>query len=589
MSQPATDKPWSGAEIDTGTGPTLPGHEAGREELAAWQDAIRANPVTGDPDFVHSLRMYFPDSHEAKAAECEAFGARVTGELEDLVAENSYRLNLPRLEAWDGIGRRVDRVVHHPAYDRAGDIIYGSGMMERLLGAGGLLDHFRLYYLSTHAGEAGHNCPVACSAGLIRVLQRVGDAPYREEYLRRLTAPSYAENLTGAQFLTEVQGGSDVGRNATVATRAADGSWRITGEKWFCSNANADLILMTARYDTARDGTRGLGLFLVPAYLDDGRHNDYRIRRLKEKLGTTSMASGEMDFLGALAWHMGPLEQGFRMVMENVLHLSRLYNTVGFCGLIKRAFDIAHAYARHRVAFGHVIAEYPLVQENLATVRADHGALLAGIFATTRMQDRYDTGEEADEDTRRLLRLLANVSKYVSARWGVDHIHHCLDVLAGNGAIETFSAIPRLLRDSIVFENWEGTHNTLRMQTLRDIHRLEVDRLYLAWLQRRLGALEDGPEKAALERGRRRLAEMLDSLRAADAARQTLIVRDVVDLMGVLLGGVTLLAEALHQRAENAGESKLTRLRLFLRNHLGNGDAVYDDAYLDLIRRVAAL
>lgn len=589
MSQPANDKPWSGDDREPGAGPTLPGHDAGRDELAAWQQAIRANPVAGDPDFVHSLRLYFPDSHQAKTAECEAFGARVTGELEDLVAENSYRLNLPRLEAWDGVGRRVDRVVHHPAYDQAGDIIYGSGMMERLLGAGGLLDHFRLYYLSTHAGEAGHNCPIACSAGLIRVLQRVEGPPRREEYLRRLSAPSYAENFTGAQFLTEVQGGSDVGRNATVAARAADGSWHITGEKWFCSNANADLILMTARYDPTREGTRGLGLFLVPAYLEDGRHNDYRIRRLKEKLGTSSMASGEMDFLGAVAWHMGPLEQGFRMVMENVLHLSRLYNTVGFCGLIKRAFDIAHAYARHRVAFGHVIGDYPLVQENLAAVRADHGALLAGIFATTRIQDRYDTGEEADEDTRRLLRLLANVNKYVSARWGVDHIHHCLDVLAGNGAIETFSAIPRLLRDSIVFENWEGTHNTLRMQTLRDVHRLELDRLYLAWLERRLEALEDGPEKSVLERGRDRLSAMLVGLRDADAARQTLIVRDAVELMGVLLGGVTLLAEALHQRETGGGDSKLARLRLFLRNHLADAGIGYDDAYLSLIRRVAAL
>lgn len=588
MSQPA--EPVMGS-VPAGEIASFPGNDQGREELRAWQDALRANPYTADADYQHSLRLYFPDSFPAKHAQCEAFGARVTTELEALVTENSYRFNLPRLEAYDGIGQRIDRVVHHPAYDRAGNIIYGSGLMAPLLGSGGLLDHFRLYYLSTHAGEAGHNCPIACSAGVIRVLQKTREVPHRDEYLRRLTADSYDENFTGAQFLTEVQGGSDVGRNAAVAEPAGDGTWRITGEKWFCSNANADLILMTARYDRAREGTRGLGLFLVPAVLEGGRANHYQIRRLKEKLGTTSMASGEIDFLGATAWHMGPLDKGFRMVMENVLHLSRLYNTVGFCGLIKRSWDIAHAYARHRVAFGRPVADYPLVQENLALIRADHGALLAGIFATARLQDRCDTGEQADEDTRLLLRLLASVNKYVSARWGVDHIHHCLDVLAGNGAIETFSSMPRLLRDSIVFENWEGTHNTLRMQALRDILHLHVDRPYLAWLERELDSLQGAPELAApLQRAQEQLATRLEQLRAADAQRQTLIVRDVVDLMGVLLGGVTLLREGLHQQQTEGSDSKLQRLALFLRAHLqAESGAGYDDRYLALIRRVAEL
>src|SRR5690606_6749602 len=164
-----------------------------------------------------------------------------------------------------------------------------------------------LFYLSALNGEAGHNCPLACTAGLIKVLQAEGAAALKERYLPRLLDSNYETLFHGAQFLTEVQGGSDVGANGATATPLdpeTEGTWLINGEKWFCSNVTADLALVTARVADQGEGTAGLGLFLVPRLLEDGRLNGMTIHRLKEKLGTRSMASAEVSFHDALAYQV---------------------------------------------------------------------------------------------------------------------------------------------------------------------------------------------------------------------------------------------------------------------------------------------
>ena len=568
------------------TGPSE--RDQARAQLEQWRAQLRKNPFIENRDYQHTLKLYFGDDYARKHEECSALGAQIP-ELEELVAENNLRYNLPRFEPYDGIGNRIDSVVHHPNYARAGNIIYSSRMMEKLARAGGLLDALSLFYLTMHAGEAGHNCPVACTAGVIRVLQKADTVPRREFYLRMLTVPSYDENYTGAQFLTEIQGGSDVGRNATRAYPDTQGGFRIEGEKWFCSNVDAELFLLTARYDATVPGTKGLGLFLIPAQLEDGSSNHYRIRRLKEKIGTASMASGEIDFEGAAAWHAGPLDAGFKMVMEQVLHLSRLFNSVGSCGLIKRAYDIAASYTRYREAFGAPIANYPLVQENLAAIRSDHAALLAAIFATVQLQDRLELSGEDEKNAKLLLRLLANLNKYVSALWGVDAVHHCIDMLGGNGAIESFSSLPRLLRDSIVFENWEGTHNTLRMQTLRDIERFELDRLFLAHIDAQLRSANAPSELTApITAARDRLETVLAQLRRVDADLKSLVVKEVFDSMAGLLCGVALLNEALHQQRTEGRDAKLWQWRYFARRRLAAAPMKYDRAYLGLIARVVS-
>lgn len=506
-----------------------------RESLARWKEDCQRDIVAIDKDFVHSVSFLSPQAKE----DLKHFAVKVAIELEPLVAENNLAGNLPKLEPYNGIGQLTETIVHHPSYEQAGNIIYGSKLLERMSKPGGLAEALAFMFVSSQMGEAGHNCPLACSAGIIRVLQKTTTVPNRQAYIQKLIDPSYSTNFTGAQFLTEVQGGSDVGLNAVEANQE-NGIWRIKGEKWFCSNADAELILVTARYNPAVSGTKGLGLFLVPSHLENGERNNYRLRRLKDKIGTRSMASSEIDFLGAEAFAVGAPEQGFKLVMENVLHISRLFNTACVVSMARRAMTIAFLYAQHRVAFGQPIINYPLIRENLAIIRAENTALMASLFAAARLQDAFDTGISTAEETKLLLRLLANLNKYLSAKWSVDHIHHSLDVLAGNGAIETFSSLPRLLRDSVVCENWEGTHNTLRMQILKDIEKYRIDEI----LREHISALLKGKTPSeGLKKLLLNYDDSMASFKKLSKEDQTLFIRGLVDQMAILYAGVSLFLE----------------------------------------------
>lgn len=557
-----------------------------RELLQQWQNTLSLNYFDNDVDFKHSINYYFGNNCSVLINELNNFAAKITSTLDKLAIKNNLSNNLPSIEYYDGIGNLNERIIHHPDYTTAGDIIYGSQLLKRLAKPGGLLEAMTFMYLSSHVGEAGHNCPLACSAGIIRVLQKVPDFPQKTFYLQKLLEPSYTHNFTGAQFLTEIQGGSDVGQNATLAYQDETGDWRIFGEKWFCSNANAELILMTARFDEKISGTKGLGLFLVPALLESGEKNHYHFRRLKDKIGTRSMASAEIDFNDAYAICMGAPEDGFKLVMENVLHLSRIFNSFCMLGMAKRAYQIAFSYAQFRVAFGQAIVNYPLVKENLAQIKAENTAMLAAICHTTQLQDKFDRGELSDEKTKLLLRLLANLNKHISALWSVEHIHHALDVLAGNGAIESFSIIPRLFRDSIVCENWEGTHNTLCMQILKDITRYKIAEIFIEYLELNIKTIDcDEKYKTILQSGVTKLTAQLIELANSASDLQSLQIKNIVMTMAVLLCTFALLQEAVHQDKSGV-QSKKHCLDYFILLHLNDKKIEYNQAYLDIISEV---
>ncbi len=458
----------------------------GRDALLAWQQAQPSNAYTSDPYFRRVLLHHAGPKIDRIEADLIRFGEEVAGPVDAAVRENNLHSNLPRLERYSPVGVRTEEIVHHPTYHEAGRSIYGSGVMEAYAEPANHLGALARFYVSSYNGEAGHNCPLACTAGVIRVIQEVGSDELRQRYLQRLLDRNYDRHYEGAQFLTEVQGGSDVGANATRAVRSPDGTWRIFGEKWFCSNIDADLFLMTARVENSGKswgGTAGLGLFLVPRALEDGCVNEFKIRRLKDKLGTRSMASGEADFEGAVAYHMGELGDGFKNMIELVINTSRIYNAVGCAGVARRAFVTAQTYAKHRVAFGTTIVDYPLVQEHLADMRAELETMTSATFYLVALQDRIEAGE-ATQDQVAFQRLAVNLNKMATAKVSRQMVINAIEVLGGNGAIESFSVLPRLLRDAIVYENWEGTHNTLLMQMYRDMGKYGIHVAFMAELKR---------------------------------------------------------------------------------------------------------
>ncbi len=523
-------------------------HGEGREALERWQASRPDNFYDASPNLARALRARLG---AARLGELEprlrAFGAAVARVVDPSVYE--LEREGPTTDGSDvGFG---------PRYRDAGRAVWASGIL-----AAAPFEQAGLFYLLSHAGEAGHGCPVACTAGLVRALREHGSPELRERFLAPLLETDYDRCERGAQFLTEAQGGSDVGANAATAEPERAG-WRISGEKWFCSVADADQFVMTARPAGAATGTRGIGCFLVPRRLEDGSINGFRIRRLKDKLGTRALATGEIDFDRAVGYPIGALEDGFRIAAGVVLNTSRWLNALGATGLMRRACIEAESFAAHRRAFGAPIADYPLVRENLAVMRVEEHAALASTLELTSLV------ESADADDAAYHRILVNANKLSTSLAATRVVRRSIEVLGGNGAVEDFSPLPRLYRDAIVFESWEGTHNVLCAQVLRDLARF--------------GSLE-----LVLDRSRgadERVDGALDGLECSirrsltEPARGALHFRRQLDRLVRTIQAAALLREGNEAAAE-----------LHVRRHLlTRYDPAEDPAYAELLERVLAV
>jgi acyl-CoA dehydrogenase len=542
---------------------SLPAHELARAELARFDERLKEGFWALEPDLADTLRRHLGEEFEAVDAELREHGERLAG-VDALVSENDARVNFPRLDSYDGIGRRVDEIRHHGAYAEVGDAIYGSRVVERLVRRGGLREGLAFHFLDCMLGEAGHNCPVICNFETARLLEDRPDLEWAEGWLEGLLEPSYRGNLTASQFLTEVTGGSDVGANATVAWQDTDGNWRIRGEKWFTSNADADLTVITARHAAERPGTKGLSVFLVPRRLPSGELNAYTLRRLKEKFGTRALATAEIDYHDAWAVPLSTdVDRGFNVMMERVVHHSRIALAVSCVAMAARAYAVARAYADERTVFGCHIVGHVLARENLAGIRAHVLAMQAGLWALIAMQDEADLGVDERPERRAFIRLMANAYKQVTSKACVDHCHHALDTLGGNGTIETFSPIPRLLRDAVIEENWEGTHNTVRAQVLRDMLRYEVDAAWVAVMREEAAKLPDAQQACELAdlvaAAERDAADLREDELDGQQLRMTALVNDMVNVAAYC----ALLAEAGDENADGRGAVKRAAARLF--------------------------
>lgn len=562
------------------------GINTGRANLADWDLAQPDNFFVADRHLQRALAFYLGDErYRAEAGRLYRFGHAIATVGDRAVRMANVEGNLPRLESYDGFGRRVDRVIFHPSHHEAGRIIYGSGVMEVLARPGQNLLSLALFYLSAMNGEAGHNCPLACTAGAIKALQAVGSPELQVAYLPHLLNPDYDQNYTAAQFLTEVQGGSDVGANATLAMPLASGRWLLNGEKWFCSNVNAQIALVTARVAGQGEGTRGLGLFLVPRALDNHSLNGLFVRRLKDKFGTRSMATGEVVFEEALAYQVGDTAEGFRTVMNYVINISRIFNAFGCAGNGRRAYLVAWSYAQYRQAFGRPILHYPLIQDSLSKMRSDQAAMLAGSLRIARLLDEVESGRSNDTDS---LRLALNLNKIRTASLAHEIIMRAIEILGGNGTIETFSILPRLLRDNVVYENWEGSPNVLLAQAQRDMRRHQLHQPFLALIRTMF-------EPVTFPRLRREglakldaIAEELEAVLALDEMSATILFRPLMERLTDLFYLACLTVEAGWELFKYEDRTKQRLAEFFLDRRVVGREAKDIPDYLDQVSRLCA-
>lgn len=419
---------------------------------------------TADRALVEAVRRYTgPGPREEVLAELSELGrAAGSAQLQEWgVQANEHP---PRLRTHDRYGHRIDEVDFHPAWHR----LLGKGVSAGLTGAwtrpAGHVRRAAGFLVWTQV-EAGNCCPLSMTHAAVPALRT--DPELAAEWEPRLTSTIYERELRpagakpGAIFgmaMTEKQGGSDVRANTTEARPLAEeGTYTLTGHKWFCSAPMSDGFLVLAQ------AAQGLTCFLVPRVLADGTRNVFLVQRLKDKLGNRSNASAEVEFDGTWARRVGEEGRGVRTIIEMVA-ATRLDCALGSAGLMRQAVAQAIHHCAHREAFGGPLIDKPLMRNVLADLALESEAATA---LALRLAAAYDDGSEQE---RAFLRLAVPAAKFWITKRCAPVAVEAAECLGGNGYVEE-SGLPRLVRESPLNSVWEGAGNVQALDVLRALQR----------------------------------------------------------------------------------------------------------------------
>jgi putative acyl-CoA dehydrogenase len=439
-----------------------------------------ATPFPNQPPPYEGRNLYRADAALQEAVEREgAVGANTEldrwgetlGSAESFALADAANRFPPRLLTHDRRGERIDAVEFHPAWHALMQLATAAGEHSAPWVAphpGAQVARAAMYFLHAQV-ENGTQCPLTMTYASVPVLARhaASIAHLREMWLPRVLARDYdprplpiAEKRAAliGMGMTERQGGSDVRANLTRATPAGDGVWRIEGHKWFFSAPQCDAHLVLAQC------AEGLTCFLLPRYLPDGARNAVRIQRLKDKLGNRSNASSEVEFDGAIAWSLGEPGRGIATILEMVQH-TRLDCVIGSAGIMRGALGWALHHAVHRIAFGRLLAEQPLMTNVLADLALEVEAATA---LALRLARAFDVAP-GDAD-RAFARIATPAAKYWICKRAPMVALEAMEVLGGNGYVEE-TPLPRFYREAPVNSIWEGSGNVICLDVLRAMRR----------------------------------------------------------------------------------------------------------------------
>jgi putative acyl-CoA dehydrogenase len=449
----------------------------------------------------------------------------------------------PRLRSHDRFGNRIDEVEFHPAWHELMSVATRHGLHAapwqqdtpgaHVARAAGL-------YVWGQA-EAGHCCPISMTYAIVPALRHAPDLARRLEpllaaraYDYGLRPPELKSGLLAGMSMTEKQGGSDVRANATTATPAADGSYRVTGHKWFTSAPMGDLFMVLAQ------APGGLSCFLLPRVLPDGTRNGMHLMRLKDKLGNRSNASAEVEYAGATAWPVGEEGRGVRTILDMV-NSTRLDCVLAASTGMRVGVVQAIHHARHRTAFGRPLVAQPLMASVLADLAIESEAATTLALRLAGATDRAARGDAREAAFRRLA--LA-ATKYHVCKQAPAHAAEALECLGGNGYVEE-SGMPRLYREAPLQSIWEGSGNVAALDTLRALAR-EPEAVQALFADLELAAGAD-----------RRLDEAITRLRKEVVAPADSAARRLAETMAVTLQAALLVRHATPAVADAFVASRL--------------------------------
>ncbi|MGP1679403.1 MAG: acyl-CoA dehydrogenase family protein [Burkholderiales bacterium] len=531
-------------------------------------DSYGRNLYQIDPQYERLLQLYLPPALLGHLRpHLERLGGLAGGRLDDLAGTADR--NPPTLRQRTRNGGDIQSIEKHPAFEELERYAYSELGLAAMSHRGGVLGwpqamppaaKYALTFLFVQA-EFGLCCPVSMTDSLTRTLRKFGAPELLARYLPALTSVDMDQLAQGAMFITEHGAGSDVGASVTSARPAGDGTWLLEGEKWFCSNPDAAFAMVLARPEGALAGTKGLALFLLPRQLADGTPNRFRILRLKDKLGSRSMASGEIRIEGATAYLVGELGRGF-VQMTDMINSSRLSNGVRAAGLMRRGLNEALFVARERLAFGRRLIDLPLMRRQLVKMMVWAEQARTMMFQTAAALERADAGDEAG---RGLVRIMTPLIKFRACRDARKVTGDAMEVRGGCGYVEEW-AEARLVRDAHLGSIWEGTSNIVALDVLRSIRKSDTVTKLAAHWRAQLEQAELRPAmRARFDAILGRVADLAS--RAAAAPREELARQAA----SALYHATTAVAMAWE--AERTGDARRLALAdLVLRHRLGARD-----------------
>lgn len=435
------------------------------EKHYSFESFLRTRDALNDVDnpFLQQLfsDLFKKDWYEM-GERVKLFSEKTSYKWRQLTKEIARPENHPTLRHYNAYNERVDEIIRPLEAIQLSDEVFSEGLFSSQQSKyEGII---KRYFLSAN-GEAGVTCPIACTDGLIALIETFYDEVSDEvqEIYRLAKEGQDGRFAVGAQFMSEIQGGSNIPANELKAIRQENGTYKLYGNKFFCSAVHADYAVVTAKIEDKEQ----VSVFIVPSFKECKR-NHYQINRLKWKLGTTELASGEIDYQGAIAYPVGPLDKGVANAVSIVLTRSRLDIGFSSAAFVMRAAREARLYARFRQVFDRRIDEFPM-----AALQLDELEEAAKRMTTTsfHIYKQFANIQQLNEIEQFAIRELILLQKIYASKEAVEQLRLAISIFGGHGAIEDFSDIPRLFRDAMVNELWEGPRNVLLAQIYRDIHR----------------------------------------------------------------------------------------------------------------------
>lgn len=458
-------------------------------------------------------------------------GGRAVTDIWDMgvQAEAQEPVHVP----YDPWGRRVDDIAVSPAWDALDAVSAEEAVVAtayaRKHGAWSRLHQFARLYLF-HPSSAIYSCPLAMTDGAARAIELYGDDELKQRAYKHLTSTDPDTFWTSGQWMTEREGGSDVSNSSTIA-RLEDGVYRLYGTKFFTSATTSQMAMTLARIEGAPAGSRGLSLFYVELRDADGKLQNIRVNRLKDKLGTRALPTAELTLEGTPARLVGGEGHGVRKI-ASLFNITRMYNAVCAVGYLRRGLALARDYAHKRSVFGKLLADQPLHLETLASLEVDFQASFHLTFHLADLLGKDEIGEASEAESA-VLRMLTPLAKLFTAKLAIAGISEVLESFGGAGYMED-TGIPKLLRDAQTLSIWEGTTNVLSMDTLRAIEKDGAFGPFLADVRGRL----DGVNLVEA-------AEAVAKVRAAVDAIEAYLPRALAEGIEFIQGGARAFAMAL--------------------------------------------